>query len=184
MTCSNAHSGSSTVLPTAAGGMVTPQLGDVITCTIRNTKRPSNATLTVTKTAALVSDPVNNTVNPVNIPGAIVRYSINVANTGGTAVDNGTVFIVDRLPAQVEVGTAASPTFTQGSPVSGLTFTANDLKYSNSATAPANFAACTYTPVSAYDPAVRFVCINPKGPMAASSGTPTSFTVSINARIK
>ena len=185
MTCTNAYGGSSTALPAAAGGTVVPQLGDVIACTIRNTKRGTNATLSVTKTATVVSDPVNNGVNPVNIPGAIIRYSINVANSGTRTVDNGSVFIVDQLPSQVEVGTAASPTFTQGSPASGLSFAAaSDIKYSNSATAPANFAACTYTPLGAYDPAVRFVCINPKGAMVASAGTPPNFTVTINARIK
>jgi hypothetical protein len=185
MACTNAYGGSSTVLPTAAGGAVAPQLGDVISCTITNTRRNANATLGVTKTSAVVSDPVNNTTNPVNIPGAIVRYSINVANSGTRTVDPDSVLIIDQLPSQVEVGTAASPTFAQGTPTSGLTFNAaNDIKFSNSATPPANLAACSYTPVGAYDPAVRFVCINPKGTMAASSGTPPNFTVTINARVK
>lgn len=185
MTCTNAYGGSSTVLPTTPGGTVVPQLGDVISCTIRNTRRNDNATLGITKTSTVVSDPVNNTVNPFHIPGAIIRYSINVANSGTLTVQNNSIFIVDQLPPQVEVGTAAAPTFTQGNPSSGLSFTAGtDIRYSNSATAPANFAACTYTPVSTYDPAVRYVCINPKGTMAGSSGTPPNFTISINARLK
>ena len=68
---------------------------------------------------------------------------------------------------------------------SGLTFTAGtDIKYSNSVTAPASFAACTYNPVSAYDPLVKFVCLNPKGIMAGSTGTPPSFTLSIQAQVQ
>ena len=47
----------------------------------------------------------------------------------------------------------------------------------NAATAPASFAACTYSPVAAYDPAVRYVCLRPQGSMAGSTGTPTSFTL-------
>jgi hypothetical protein len=185
MSCTNLYGGSSTVLSTTAGGAITPQLGDVISCTILNTRRGTNATLTVTKTSTVISDPVNNTVNPFNIPGAIVRYSINVSNSGTLSVANNSIFILDRLPPQVEVGTAASPTFTQGTPTSGLTFnSANDIRYSNSATAPATFTACNYTPVSTYDPAVRFVCINPKGAMAPSTGNHPNFTVSINARLK
>ena len=185
MSCTNLYSGSSTVLPTTAGGTVTPQLGDVISCTILNTRRGNNATLTVVKTSTVVSDPVNNTVNPMNIPGAIVRYSINVSNSGTLTVGSNSIFILDQLPPQIEVGTAASPTFTQGTPTSNLTFNStNDIRYSNSATAPTSFAACTYTPVASYDPAVRFVCINPKGTMAASTGTPPNFTISINARLK
>lgn len=183
MSCTNAAT-SSTVLPTAAGGSVTPQMGDVIACVITNTKRGSNATLAIAKSSTLVSDPVNGTTNPKAIPGAVVRYSFTVQNSGPTATDSNSVFIVDSLPAQISVGTAASPVFTQGSPTSALTFSAaSDIRYSNAATAPASFAACTYSPVAAYDPAVRYVCLRPQGSMAGSTGTPTSFTLSIEGRI-
>jgi hypothetical protein len=183
MSCTNAAT-SSTVLPTAAGGSVTPKMGDVIACVITNTKRGSNATLAIAKSSTLVSDPVNGTTNPKAIPGAVVRYSFTVQNSGPTATDSNSVFIVDSLPAQISVGTAASPVFTQGSPTSALTFSAaSDIRYSNAATAPASFAACTYSPVAAYDPAVRYVCLRPQGSMAGSTGTPTSFTLSIEGRI-
>ena len=183
MSCTNAAT-SSTVLPTAAGGSVTPQMGDVIACVITNTKRGSNATLAIAKSSTLVSDPVNGTANPKAIPGAIVRYILTVQNSGPTATDSNSVFVVDSLPAQISVGTAASPVFTQGSPTSALSFSAaSDIRYSNAATAPASFAACTYSPVAAYDPAVRYVCLRPQGSMAGSTGTPTSFTLSIEGRI-
>jgi len=114
-----------------------------------------------------------------------VRYSILVTNTGPTAVDSNSVLLVDSLPTQIAVGTSATPTFTQGSPTSGLTFTAGtDIRYSSAANAPTTYAGCTYTPTSAYDPAVKFVCINPKGTMAGSTGTAPSFTISIEAQMK
>jgi hypothetical protein len=95
------------------------------------------------------------------------------------------MFIVDTLPLQISVGTAANPLFMQGSPTSGLTFSsATDIRYSNSATRPASFAACTYTPAASYDPAVKYVCLRPRGTMAGSTGVPTSFTISIQAQIK
>ena len=50
-------------------------------------------------------------------------------------------------------------------------------------TPPASFAACTYTPTAQYDPLVRYICINPKGTMAGSTGTPPSFTVTFAARV-
>lgn len=185
MTCTNAFTGSSTALPTTVGGTVTPQMGDVISCTITNTRRATNATLTLVKTSSVISDPVNGTTNPKMIPGAIVRYSILVSNTGPTAVDNNTVLLIDSLPSQMRVGTAATPTFTQGTPTSGLTFNAtNDIRYSSAATAPTTYAGCTYTPTSAYDPAVRFICVNPKGTMAGSSGTPPNFTISFRAQMQ
>jgi uncharacterized repeat protein (TIGR01451 family) len=187
MGCTNAYTGSSTALPTASGGTVTPQLGDVIACTITNTRLTSNATLSLSKTSQVVSDPFNGTTNPLAIPGAVVRYTIAVANTGNSSVDNNTVVLLDSLPSFVEVGTASNPVFTQGTPTSALTFTAaNDIRYSNAASPPANFAACTYTPTGAYDPAVRYVCVNPKGAMAArTSGNPApGFTLSFDARVK
>lgn len=184
MACTNAFSGSTTPLPTTPGGTITPQMGDVVTCTITNTRIANNALLSITKNATPVSDPVNGTVNPKLIPGAVVSYTFVVANTGPNAVDSNSVWLIDTLPAQMSVGTAASPTFVQGSPSSGLTFTpGTDLKFSNAGTPPGSFARCTYTPVAAYDPAVRYVCINPKGIMAGSTGTPPSFTLSIQAQL-
>lgn len=185
MTCTNAFTGSSTTLPSAVGGTVTPQMGDVISCTITNTRRGTNATLTLVKTSSVLSDPVNGATNPKMIPGAIVQYSILVSNTGPTPVDNNTVLLIDSLPSQMRVGTAATPTFTQGTPTSALTFNAtNDIRYSNAASAPTTYAGCTYTPTSAYDAAVKFICVNPKGTMAGSSGTPPNFTISFRAQMQ
>lgn len=185
MTCTNAFTGSSTALPSTVGGTVTPQMGDVISCTITNTRRATNATLTLAKTSSALSDPVNGTTNPKMIPGSIVLYSILVSNTGPTAVDNNSVLLIDSLPSQMWVGTAATPTFTQGSPSSGLTFNAaNDIRYSNATSAPTTFAGCTYTPTTAYDAAVKFICVNPKGTMAGSTGTPPNFTISFRAQMQ
>ncbi len=185
MTCTNAFTGSTTTLPSAVGGAVTPQMGDVISCTITNTRKAANATLTLVKTSSVLSDPVNGATNPKMIPGAIVQYSILVSNTGPTAVDNNSVLLIDSLPSQMLVGTAATPTFTQGTPTSALTFTAStDIKYSNASTAPTTFAGCTYTPAAAYDAAVKFICVNPKGTMAGSTGTPPNFTISFRAQMQ
>jgi len=184
MACTNLWTGSTTPLPTTPGATITPQLGDVISCTITNTRLANNAFLTILKSSSVVSDPVNGSTNPKSIPGAIVRYTFTVANTGNTTATNNSVWLLDSVPGQISVGSAASPSFVQGTPSSGLTFNAaTDIKYSNSLTAPTSFAACTYSPSLAYDPAVRFVCLNPKGTFAASSGTPPSFTLSIQAQV-
>ena len=160
-------------------------MGDVITCVITNTRRPANAVLEVTKQSFVLNDPVNGSTNPKAIPGATVVYSITVRNSGPSAVDANTVFIVDALPNQMLVGSAATPSFTEGAPASGLSFTpSTDIRFSSAASPPTSFGGCTYTPTSAYDPSVRFVCINPKGIMAGSTGVPPSFTISFQSQIK
>lgn len=57
------------------------------------------ATLAVTKTSRVISDPFNNTSNPKLIPGAVVEYCIAVANTG--SADATTVLINDPVPGQL-----------------------------------------------------------------------------------
>lgn len=184
MSCTNAASGTGTVLPSVPGGTITPKMGDVISCVITNTKRALNATLVVAKQAQALSDPVNGSANPKMIPGAVARYSIVVQNTGPSTVDGNSILIVDSLPGQITVGSASAPAITQGATASGLTLnSATDVRYSNGASAPTSFAQCGYAPVAAYDPAVRFVCINPKGIMAGSTGSHPGFTVTFNSLV-
>jgi hypothetical protein len=190
MACTNAFAGSTTVLPTTVGGAISAALGDVITCTITNTKRGTNATLTIVKSSTVLSDPINGATNPKMLPGAIVRYTLTVANSGTSTVDNNSIFILDTLPSQISVGSAATPTFANGTPTANLALPATGVRYSSQTTPPATFAACSaaphnYTPVSAYDPLVKHVCIRPTGTMAASAGAgQPNFSVSFQAQIK
>jgi uncharacterized repeat protein (TIGR01451 family) len=57
----------------------------------------ATATVTVTKTSTVVSDPFSGVTNPKRIPGAIVRYSITVNNTGTVAATG--VTVRDAIPA-------------------------------------------------------------------------------------
>lgn len=144
--------------------------------------------LTVAKTS-VIYDPAN--TNRLAIPGNDVLYTITTSNVGTGPVDSNSIFIVDTLPSSVEFyngdvddgGPETGPvSFVQTGSL--LTFTAaTDIRYSNLAPFPTNFAACTYTPIAGYDPAVRHVCINPKGVMA--SGTPSpNFSVRFRTRIR
>jgi hypothetical protein len=124
------------------------------------------------------------------LPGNDVIYAINVANTGTVTTDTNTVLIIDAVPAQVTVFTGATPEFggqRAGFSQTGATLAFNpsaDFGYSASTTgAPANFAACNYTPVTAYDPAIKYVCANPKGVLPAGDPDP-NFTLSFRARIR
>jgi uncharacterized repeat protein (TIGR01451 family) len=122
MACTNSYTTSTTTLPAVIGGSVTPALGDNITCTITNAPKPNKANLTITKTSALISDPVNGTTNPKMIPGAIVDYTITVTNAGTGPVDANTITIIDPVPTTLATfvsGTAVtySDSLGAGSPI-------------------------------------------------------------------
>lgn len=61
------------------------------------------ATLAVTKTSRVISDPFNNVTNPKLIPGAVVEYCIAVANSGSAAATS--VAITDPVPGQLTYNT-------------------------------------------------------------------------------
>lgn len=163
---------------TAAGQQTSQSVTRTFTLTV-------NPPVSVSRATSLVSDPVNGATNPKAIPGAILQFAITVSNAGTGAVGTDSMFLSDALAPQVAVGTGAAPTLTQGSPSSSLTLnTATDVAYSNSNSAPASFSQCTYSPTKAYDPAVKFICFNPKGSMSGSSGTAPSFTIAYQAQVQ
>jgi hypothetical protein len=49
------------------------------------------ATLSVAKSVATLCDPFNSTTNPKNIPGAVVRWTITIANTGSVSASLATI---------------------------------------------------------------------------------------------
>ncbi len=182
LACTNGFAGSTTTLPTTVGGGITPQVGDVITCIITNTRR-ATAVLLVDKISTIISDPVNGTINPMMIPGAIVEYAISVTNVGSAAVDASSIVILDPLPANVTYNSGAAVTFTNGTTASGLNAfnAATMVTFSNQVSGGAPF---TYTPSGAFDANVRGLRIAPTGTMAAATGTTQpSFTIRFRARV-
>jgi len=150
--------------------------------------------LTTQKTLTTLSDPVNGSTNPKNIPGAEVLYSIKVSNTGLGTVNQDVMSITDAVPTNLEfyagtLGASGPIRFTDGAPSSGLTYTFTSL---SSATDDAAFSnngggSYSYTPSgSGYDATVTHIRISPKGKMSAWSGSGAypSFTVDFKARIK
>jgi uncharacterized repeat protein (TIGR01451 family) len=58
------------------------------------------ASLTVTKTSVVISDPVNDTTDPKAIPGAVIGYCVAVGNAAGSATASN-VIVTDVLPGDV-----------------------------------------------------------------------------------
>ena len=146
--------------------------------------------MTVSKSSAPYSDPVNGTTNPKRIPGALIDYTISAANPAGGAIDGNTVIITDSIPEQTElfvgtVGASGPVAFTDGLPSSGLTYTFGTL---SSATDDVDFSSdggvsWIYSPTAnanGVDPAVTSIRIRPKG----SCNPAASFRVRFRVRVK
>jgi uncharacterized repeat protein (TIGR01451 family) len=153
--------------------------------------------LTHVKISTLVSDPFNGTINPKHIPGAVVDYTLLIANTGPGTVDADGVAVVDPIPGNTKLflgdlgGVGTGPVaFTNGSPSSGLTWTftslaspADDLEFSNN-----GGSTWTHTPaadVSGYDTSgTTHIRMRPKGTMAGNTGDGNpSFQLRFRVRI-
>lgn len=90
-------SGVDTVLFDGAGETDSANQGDF---SALDSYQVSAASLTVSKIATVVSDPVNSTTNPKAIPGATVQYCVAIANGAGAATAQNVV-VNDTLPADV-----------------------------------------------------------------------------------
>jgi hypothetical protein len=180
LACTNATNGVTTTFPTTVPGNITPVLGDVISCVVTNTRLAGNATLVVTKTSTVLSDGVS-AANPKSIPGAIVRYTITVQNTGNLAVDANSIVVVDSFPANFTLDASTPFTFTEGTRPSNLNaFNQGTMvTYSNTGSAP--FTA----PLgSGYNAAIRAFRFAPTGTMqAANASGPSSFSISFVGRL-
>jgi uncharacterized repeat protein (TIGR01451 family) len=136
------------------------------------------------KTSTVLSDPTGS-AQPKRIPGAVVRYDIQVTNSGPGVVDANTLVIVDPVPANctLYVGGAAPVVFIDGSPASGLSYNSvTHVSYSSAGQA----GPFTYTPVpdaNGFDAAVRAVRIAPAGPMNGTGGGNPSFTIQLRVRV-
>lgn len=150
------------------------------------------------KNLLTVYDPANNTSNPKAIPGSWVDYTITTSNSGAGDVDDDSLTITDPLPASVAlfVGNLGGPgsgpvEFTDGvgAASSGLTYNfgtladlTDDVEFSTDG------VSYLYVPVpdaDGFDPAVRYIRINPAGVFRGAAGaTPTSFSLRMRVRVQ
>ncbi len=72
----------------------------------------SAATLALVKTSLVISDPVRGVTNPLAIPGAVVEYCIEVANSGSAAATG--VNLSDTLPGETTWASGGDQNFRVG----------------------------------------------------------------------
>ncbi len=146
--------------------------------------------LTIQKTVAAFSDPINGTTNPLFLPGGVAQYTVTVSNAGGP-VDNNTVIITDSVPPNTsfylkDLGVVGSGPIAFTANTSGLTYTypANISYYG--ITAPATLPAWGYVPVvgaNGCDPNVQQFRITPQLIFAGSVPPATANNFNFNFRV-
>ena len=99
------------VITTSAGAWVDTLVQTVMDASAGGATRTDNgaiqvtsAVLGITKTAAVVWDPINFLVDPKAIPGAVIEYTITVTNTG--SIQATAVAITDTLPTELDLAPA------------------------------------------------------------------------------
>jgi uncharacterized repeat protein (TIGR01451 family) len=154
------------------------------------------ASLTHVKSVQVISDPYNIANNPKAIPGAVIEYSLQIANSGGGSVDNNTVRVVDPIPANTRLflgdlgGAGSGPVaFVNGTPSSGLNWTytslgngSDDLEFSLDGS---NWGHLPVADASGYDTTgTKHIRMSPKGTMAGNTGSGNpSFQLRFRVRI-
>ena len=147
-----------------------------------------------TKTVSVESDPINGTVNPKAIPGAMLRYTIQAENLGIGQPDATSVNIIDELPANLslfvnDIGTGSPIIFNNGSGSlsSGVSVNAANVSYSTDAngTLTPTFGAPASPDADGFDPDVRFIRVSTNGQMNPSDGVnhPT-FSIEFRVRVE
>lgn len=62
----------------------------------------ATATLTVSKSSTVISDPINNTTNPLAIPGAILEYTVTISNAAGASTASN-IAVTDDLSSETNI---------------------------------------------------------------------------------
>ncbi len=108
--------------------------------------RVVTATIAVVKSSVVISDPFNGASNPKAIPGARVRYSIVVTNSGATAAT--AVVLTDGIPTNtsyvVNTITLNGVAKTDAADADQATFAANTVTVNIGALAAAGTATVTF----------------------------------------
>lgn len=180
LACTNATNGVTTTFPTTVPGNITPVLGDIITCTLTNTRLAGNATLEVTKTSTVLSDGVSAT-NPKAISGARIQYTITVQNTGNLAVDANSIIITDPFPPDFTMDASTPMTMNVGSSGLAAFNQGTMVTYSSAAGGGTPYTAPLGT---GYNGALTGLRFQPSGTMAAATvAGPTTFSFTFVGRI-
>jgi uncharacterized repeat protein (TIGR01451 family) len=109
-----------------------------------------SAVLAIVKSQAVISDPFNGNSNPKAIPGAIIRYTIDISNSGTTNAD--LVVTSDQIPTNTTFVSASITTAnSDGGAIITVEYSADGVNWSNSETSPVAYIRVSNSVVDAND---------------------------------
>lgn len=156
-----------------------------------HTIEDNDPNLSIAKSVETYDEDLSDGIAAYALPGNDVIYTITIVNSGNGPTDTDSVVLIDALPSQIEfyngdiddAGPQTDPVvFTQSGAGLGF-FYASNIGYASGAIAPTSFSNCNYTPLAGYDPAVRYICLNPDGAFGSGDPAPTA-SIQFRARIK
>ncbi len=107
-----------------------------------------SAILAIVKSQSVFSDPFNGTTNPKAIPGATIRYTIDISNSGTTDAD--IVAVSDQIPTNTTFVSASITTAnSNGGATITVEYSADGVNWSFSETSPVAFIRVTNSVVDA-----------------------------------
>ena len=107
-----------------------------------------SAVLSIVKNSAVVNDPFNGASNPKAIPGATIRYTVDIANSGTTSAD--AVAVADQIPANTTfVSASVTTTNSNGGATITVEYSADGVNWSNSETSTVAYIRVTNSVVDA-----------------------------------
>ena len=146
--------------------------------------------LTMSKTSAVTSDPVNGTTNPKQIPGARTAYTVTVTNPNPAASTVDSILVIDPTPSGLSLYVSNYPSatgpvrFQEGAVPSTLNYsftslasTTDDIDFSKD-----NGATWAYVPAPdslGLDSAVTHIRVKPRGAMASASSFSLQFAYGV-----
>ncbi len=129
--------------------------------------------LLIVKSSQVLADPVNGS-NPKRIPGARIRYTVQVSNFGPGRPDAASLAVRDALPEPLELrvdGGAGAIGFADPGGDSGVSFNlATDVRYSAQANGGAPFDHAPTDNGVGVDPAIRGLEFVPGGRLSGHDG--------------
>jgi uncharacterized repeat protein (TIGR01451 family) len=139
-----------------------------------------NATLVVTKTSEVLDDSISET-KPKALPGARLRYTITVQNTGNLPVDANSIVITEVLPPNFILDASTAMTMDLGNSGLAVFNQATMVTYSSQANGGAPFTAPLGT---GYNSGITGIRFQPSGTMAAATGAgPSTFSFSFVGQV-